>query len=91
MESFHEEYSNATKYLYGEAHLKELDAKYLPDEWIQMFLDKEVPIENADDYWAYIYHCGEGWLTLKISPKNGHPGSMEFHPQMILIPIKWHL
>ena len=54
MESFHEEYSHGTKYLYGEASLKELDAQYPPAEWIQMLLDKRVPIENTDDYSQYL-------------------------------------
>ena len=80
MESFHEEYSNATKYLYGETHLKELDAKYLPDEWIQMFLDKEVPIENADDYWTYIISLRGSLVNIENKPEEWASGKHGISP-----------
>lgn len=50
MESFHKEYNFVMTSFHGEAYLKELDAKYPPDEWIQMLLDKEVAIADSDFY-----------------------------------------
>ena len=81
MESFHEEYSTVRKYIYGEAHLKELDAKYPPDEWIQMLLDKEVTVADVDFYKRFlsmresVVHLEnkpEEWMSGKhgISPTN---------------------
>ena len=65
----------------GEAYLKELDAKYPPDEWIQMLLDKEVAIADKDFYSRFLSIRGrvvnlenkpEEWASGKhgISPTN---------------------
>lgn len=54
MESFHKEYNFVIMSFHGEAYLKELDAKYPPDEWIQMLLDKEVAIADSDFYTRFL-------------------------------------
>ncbi len=54
MESFHEEYNFVITSFHGEAYLKELDAKYPPDEWIQMLLDKKVAIADSDFYTRFL-------------------------------------
>ena len=35
--------------------LTEVDAKYPRDEWLQMLLDKDITIKNADAYWEYLF------------------------------------
>lgn len=81
MESFHKEYNFAITSYRGEAYLKELDAKYPPDEWIQMLLDKEVAIADKDFYSRFLSIRGrvvnlenkpEEWTSGKhgISPTN---------------------
>ena len=54
MESFHEEYNFVLTSFHGAAYLEELDAKYPPDEWIQMLLDKEVAIADSDFYTRFL-------------------------------------
>ena len=81
MESFHKEYNFMITSYRGEAYLKELDAKYPPDEWIQMLLDKEVAIADKDFYSRFLSIRGrvvnlenkpEEWASGKhgISPTN---------------------
>ena len=73
MESFHEEYSTVRQYIYGEAHLKELDAKYPPDEWIQMLLDKEVAITDNDFYTRFL-SMRESVVNLENKPEEWTSG-----------------
>lgn len=35
--------------------LAEVDAKYPRDEWLQMLLDQDITIKNADAYWEYLF------------------------------------
>ena len=81
MESFHKGYNFVITSFRGEAYLKELDAKYPPDEWIQMLLDKEVAIADSDFYSRFLSMRGsvvnlenkpEEWTSGKhgISPTN---------------------
>ena len=81
MESFHEEYSFGTTSFHGAVYLEELDAKYPPDEWIQILLDKEVAIADSDFYSRFLSMRGsvvnlenkpEEWTSGKhgISPTN---------------------
>lgn len=79
MESFHEEYSTVRQYIYGEAHLKELDAKYPPDEWIQMLLDKEVVITDSDFYSRFL-SMRESVVNLENKPEEWTSGKHGISP-----------
>ena len=47
---------NAEIFAYDEnIPLTEVDAKYPRDAWLQMLLDKDVTIENANAYWEYLF------------------------------------
>lgn len=79
MESFHEEYSTVRQYIYGEAHLKELDAKYPPDEWIQVLLDKEVAIADSDFYSRFL-SMRESVINLENKPEEWTSGKHGISP-----------
>ncbi len=47
---------DAEMFAYDESvPLTEVDAKYPRDAWLQMLLDKGVPIKNANAYWEYLF------------------------------------
>ena len=79
MESFHKEYNLVTTAFHGEAYLKELDAKYPPDEWIQMLLDKEVVIADSDFYTRFL-SIRESVLNLENKPEKWTSGKHGISP-----------
>ena len=79
MESFHEEYNFVITSFHGEAYLEEVDAKYPPDEWIQMLLDKEVAIADSDFYTRFL-SMRESVVNLENKPEEWRSGKHGIPP-----------
>ena len=79
MESFHKEYNFVITSFHGEAYLQELDAKYPPDEWIQMLLDKEVAIADSDFYDRFL-STRESVVNLENKPEEWASGKHGISP-----------
>ena len=79
MESFHKEYNFVITALHGETYLRELDAKYPPDEWIQMLLDKEVAIADSDFYSRFL-SMRESVVNLENKPEEWTSGKHGISP-----------